>query len=151
VDQKLITPEFLYPIAIWPVLMTSILYTLFRYNKALQAQGVEVFALYKGLGAIFLIFYPLAAISDTAMHVYMFYKMGWKYLLCIPVVLIAMVVMFYVVGVTPYAQYVYPVVYVFLGLAFLDLIDVIYLKPTNAFNMWLLEHAWWKPVMGGRS
>ncbi|OJY01309.1 MAG: hypothetical protein BGP07_11545 [Rhizobiales bacterium 63-22] len=130
----------LWPVVMWPIVFTSILYALFSFNTTLMKQGITYEALYKGIGQVFLIFYPVAAIFDTLVHFYLLYVIGWRYLVFIPSVATGSFIASLVFGFMPYAQYIMPIVYTIIVLSFLTLIGAIDISELAHWNVHIYRY-----------
>lgn len=124
----------LWPVVMWPIVFTSVLYALFSFNAILQKQGVTYETIYKGFGQSFLIFYPLAIVFDTITHLYLLYVIGWRYLTILPAVGIGQLMAKFIFGFMPYAQYIMPVAYIIVAISFLTLIGVLNVTDMIDYN-----------------
>lgn len=123
-----------WPVAAWPIMFTSILFALFQCNKLLENQGIFYDSIYKGAGKLFLIFYPIASIFDTVIHIYLIYNIGWFYLLAIPIIAITTPIVMLIFGFLPFAQYIMPIAYLTVVASFLTLIGVLEVRFIAALN-----------------
>lgn len=130
-----------WPYILFPIAFHAILYTLFRFNQALEQQGIETIEIYHGpVGKIFsIIFYIGANLFSLASSIYFLYVMGWVYLLGMPITALAMFPA-HMLGIIPLAQYILPFLCIILGLMQLVLFGFIDIEAIRIINVWVLEH-----------
>lgn len=117
-----------WPIVAWPVVFTSIFLCLTKGDAP---------SLYKtsGIDALFLWFYFVCAIFEVLINVYLLYVIGLKYLLALFIMVpIFSAALFPIMLRTPYAKYVYPVVYMIVAASFLTLIGIFNITPLQPIN-----------------
>ena len=130
-----------WPYILWPIAFDTILFTLFRFNKALEQQGIETIEMYHGpAGKIFcIIFYTVANVFSVALNIYYIYFMGWMYLLSIPMTALAMYPA-NLLGIIPLAQYVLPFLCIILALMQLVLVGFIDIEVIRNINVRVLDN-----------
>lgn len=126
----------LWPFIVWPVLATTLLYTMFAFNRGLAAQGITA---YGGKTASFMGgWYAIASIFDTTMHCYNFYVFGWKYVVFMPVTAL-LTTAFQLLGFVPFGHYLGPFAYTAISAAYLVLLGIVPFEPLARVNYWALR------------
>ncbi len=135
----------LWPTALWPVLASAILYSLFSLNRSLQTQGVLHEHLFKAplWRAVYGTFYLVASVVDTLIEIYTLIIVGWTYLIALVAGLAVFAVARVIIGLTPYAHYVYPIVYVAIIISYLVLLGIISDGRISDINQWIVGHLPW--------
>lgn len=129
----------------WPwslpfLLFEVILFTLFRFNKALEQQGILNDQIYKGPVSLAfgMAFFIPANLFSLGMNIYFLYVSGWAFLLSFPLVGLAMIPA-NLLGLIPYAQYVLPLVCCILALMQCVLLGFFSLEWISEMNQWFFS------------
>jgi hypothetical protein len=89
IERGFLDPIPFWPFALWPIIGSTILFTYFQLNKAVQAEGRLVVDMYHPwflpvLGVTSIV----GSVYETLLAIFCLYTMGWLYLLFIPTVAI---------------------------------------------------------------
>jgi hypothetical protein len=133
----------------WPftlpfIMSQAVLFCVIKCNRDLEQRGVFAWDIYKGQAgtAFSLIFYiGFGYIFSTLMTIYFFYVCGFEYAFSFLISGGASFALMPVVSLLPYAQYVAPIVAIFLALMQLVLLNIVqvgFIANINAGLMNLL-------------
>lgn len=129
----------------WPwslpfLIFETILFTLLRFNKVLEQQGIFIDQIYKGrVGLTFaMVFFIPANVFSMGMNIYFLYVSGWAFLLSFPLVALAMIPANFL-GLIPFAQYVLPILCCVLGLIQCVLLGFFLIEWISEMNKWVFS------------